>query len=364
MTKKIVLCTLRDNKGATGGPGGVLYMLSQLLGEDIDGIPCEFRFNSVAFGRRFKGWLNRIFFRLRCKMEGNAFYVAHDIEAGAILASLGKPYSLVYHNQGPIVQEKVNFGRVISGNQLKYWKSTERNAFTGAKTLHFPSSGAANMFFDNVYASCNREEVSLGVPLYNTIPNEKPKDVEGLKRKDDTLTFFSLGTMTEAKGQDQAIQFVESYIEKNVGKKVRYIIVGRGPLQQQVCSKGEEMMQHYSNFEFVYFNSLEHSQVAYVHEIADVYLMLHRLSIFDFATLEAMLAKTAVVLSPVGGNVDFDKKENVIFASGDYSEAISRLTSDEIDRQKQLNHDTFQQYFSSVAFAEAYRQMIRKNIAK
>lgn len=358
---KIVLCTLRDNNGATGGPGGVLYLLSQFLGNDIDGIPCEYRFNPVM-SRRMGARFNRQILNLQCRLEHNTFYVAHDIQTGAILAELNKPYSLVYHNQGPIVQERLNFGINMTEDEMNYWKSRERKAFIGATTLHFPSRGASDMFFGNDYASCMSEDVTLGTPLYNTIPKENIKKVDGVEKKEDTISFFSLGTITEAKGQDSSIIFIERFLEKCGDKKVRYIVVGKGPLQELVCSKGNDLMHRYPNFEFVYFKSLLHSEVAYVHEISDVYLMLHRLSIFDFATLEAMIAKTAIILSPVGGNLDFDKMNNVIYASDDYSDAINRLSYEEIERLKVLNYEVFQRYFSPEAFAEAYRKMIRLNV--
>lgn len=362
MIEKIVLCTLRDNKGATGGPGGVLFMLKCLLGTDIEGIPCEYRFNSIKFGRRFKGSLNSFFFKLKCRFEKDIYYVAHDIEAGAILSDMGKPYSLVYHNQGPIVQEKINFGRQLSDKDIRKWSDIERKAFVNARSLHFPSSGAAEMFFNNPYASCTKAEVKLGAPLYNTIPDEQSHMVSGLSEDKNTITFFSLGTLTDAKGQDRSIQFVERFLEKNKEKKVRYIVVGRGPLQQLICDKGHDMMQAFANFQFLYFDRLPHNEVAYVHEIADVYLMLHRLSIFDFATLEAMVAKTAVVLSPIGGNLDFNKQDNIVFAESDYADAVEQLSPSNIDRLQKLNFEVFNRYFSAEAFAKAYREMIKMNV--
>ena len=339
-------------------------MLSQTLGAYIDGIPCEYQFNTIRTikFRNLISRINRFIFRLRCKIDCDTYYVTHDIETGAILAKLGKPYSLVYHNQGPIIQEKYNFGSKLSEEKLKYWKTCERLAFLGAKSLHFPSSGAAEMFFSNIYASCKKNEVNLSVPLYNTIPNENIKPVSGLDKKGDTLTFFSLGSLTEAKGQDRSILFIEKYLETYVGQNIRYIVVGKGPLEQLICKKGAELMKLYPNFEFVYYNSLRHSEVAYVHEISDVYLMLHRLSIFDFATLEAMFAKTAVVLSPVGGNIDFNKNDNIIFASGDYYTAIAQITAKEINKLKLLNYETYQRYFSASAFSIAYKEIVRKNI--
>ncbi len=363
MGKKIVLCTLRDNKGATGGPGGVLFMLSKNLGTNVNGIHCVYRFNAIKRDFRFKNIINKTIFRLRCLIDNDVvYYVTHDIESAAILSDMKKPYSLVYHNQGPIVLEQLNFGTPLSSDQIVFGQEMERKAFTGAKTLHFPSSGAAEMYFNNQYASCSKDEVCMAEPMYNTIPESDIKPIFNLKEDHKVLTFFSLGTLTKAKGQDQSMQFIEAFLKANMSIKVRYIVVGRGPLQKEICEKGETLMNMYDNFTFLYYDSLTHSEVMYIHKISDVYLMLHRLSIFDFATLEAMSLHTALVLSSVGGNIDFNKNHNVIFASGDYSDAISKLSIRMIDEMKERNYSVFNDYFSSNAFADAYRQMIIANI--
>ena len=40
--KQIIFCTLRDNRGATGGPGGVLYIQKNVLGNEINKVPCKY----------------------------------------------------------------------------------------------------------------------------------------------------------------------------------------------------------------------------------------------------------------------------------------------------------------------------------
>ena len=68
--KEIVFLTLRDNKGATGGPGGVLFLQKQMLGEKLLGIPCKYQFNILAGNLgKLKNILNKIlfFFKYCCK---------------------------------------------------------------------------------------------------------------------------------------------------------------------------------------------------------------------------------------------------------------------------------------------------------
>jgi len=47
-------------------------------------------------------------------------------------------------------------------------------------------------------------------------------------------------------------------------------------------------------------------------------MMLQRISIFDLATLEVMNKEKAIVLSAVGGNIEFNKENNIILFNNDY----------------------------------------------
>ena len=360
--KKIVICTLRDNKGATGGPGGVVYMISTILGREYDNFEIEYRFNKFRFGRCFRPFLNKGYFFFKCLFERDVFYISHDIDSGSILARLNKEYSLVYHNQGPIVQELLNFGLQLSEGKRKQLANREKTAFIKAKTLHFPSQGAAEMYFNNSYASCLKREVNIGFPLYNTIPIEKGEPIQGLSPDKSKLTFFSLGTLTDAKGQDLSIRFLKYYMNENPNENVRYIVVGKGPLEEELKEKAKELACKYPNFEYIYYPSLRHSEVMFVHEIADVYIMLHRISIFDFATLEAMSSHTAIVLSPIGGNLDFNKADNIIYVNeNDEATAIKRINKEACTLLKELNYSVYREFFSEESFKKEYQELISNN---
>lgn len=121
MIKKVVFCTLRNNKGATGGPGGVLFMLKEYINSPQDELlQIQYRFNTIS--KNLKGcayYLNRLFFILRVIFEKNVYYIAHDIDSAYLLSRLHKKYSLVYHQQGPLVQELKNFGNNLSPDKIK-----------------------------------------------------------------------------------------------------------------------------------------------------------------------------------------------------------------------------------------------------
>ena len=283
----------------------------------------------------------------------------HDIDTGALLARLGKPYSLLYHHQGPLIEEWTNFGIKMSESRKRRIKRTEKVALTKALSLHFPSNGATEMYFTSKLASCHRKDVNLGTPFYNIIPQVNPIKPEGfeLEYKHEKITMFSLGTLTAAKGQDLTVAFIRKYA-KNISKPIRYILVGKGPLKGKLIEELEEIKKDIPSFTYYYYASLPHEAVMYIHKISDIYIMLHRISIFDFATLEAMSQHSAIILSKIGGNLDFDKDSNIIFAE-DVEHDPSLLTNADITSLQERNYDVFCRYFSEKAFVNQYKSFFK-----
>ena len=361
--KKIIFCTLRDNKGATGGPGGVLFLQKTVLGERISGIDCHYWFNTFDERKsKLLKLVNPVAFMLKACLTRNCYFITHDIESGYILSLLGKKYSLIYHNQGPTIEELTNLGVKQSRFRINRTRKHERKAFIGAYSLHFPSTGAADMYFNSKYAECAREEVHIGKPLFNIIPDVEVASNTSQIKEENALTFFSLGTLTWAKGQDQVLDFLKVFL-KEYEKPVRYIIVGKGPLKNQLIGTCNKMREQFSNFNYQYIERAPHEEVMAIHNISDIYIMMHRISIFDFATLEAMSQKTAIVLSDIGGNPDFNKENNVILCrDNDYESACKSLINANIDEMKTKNYMVFKKYFSKEAFRKQYVDLIEKMI--
>lgn len=361
--KKIEFVALRDNLGATGGPGGVLYIQQQLLGDKLCGLPTTYRFNYIKTRNvkhsSFRRVLNMALYYFHFLFQSKTYYIVHDVETGSILALLHKKYSLIFHHQGSVVQERTELaGHVLSNRIIKYHQSVERRALSHAFSLHFPSNGAAEMYFNSEYATCSKEGVNLGKPLYNVIlqsPIKEPEDFP-LKPEPATLTMFSLGTLTKAKGQDQTVDFLSELLPY-YQKPIRYIMVGNGPLRAQLIQKLDNLKANYKNFTYHYFERLGHDEVMYVHKISDVYIMLHRVSIFDFATLEAMSQKSAVILSKVGGNPEYNRDNNILFAE-DIKINFEALANCDIDSLKDKNLEVFDKYFSKEAFKAQYELLL------
>ena len=86
--------------------------------------------------------------------------------------------------------------------------------------------------------------------------------------------------------------------------------------------------------------------------------MLHRISIFDLATLEMMRIGKPIILSKQGGNLSFNKKANIIFTEGPKWQLNNKLC--DLKHYGELNKEVFEVYFSKEAFKERYISMINR----
>lgn len=91
--------------------------------------------------------------------------------------------------------------------------------------------------------------------------------------------------------------------------------------------------------------------------------MLHRISIFDFATLEAMSQHSAIILSKIGGNLDFDMNSNIIFAE-DVEANESILIKADFPSLKENNYNVFNCHFSKEAFVNQYKEFFEQMLVK
>lgn len=87
--------------------------------------------------------------------------------------------------------------------------------------------------------------------------------------------------------------------------------------------------------------------------------MLHRNSIFDLATLEAMRAGDAVILSDSKSNYEFNKENNVLIVNDmQLDDAINQMLNMDLKEWKRHNKLVFNKYFSQEKFTENYISML------
>ena len=355
--------------GGKGGGAGVLSTQKVILGDKLDKMPIQYDFieeNRYSQGRPnlWDIFAGAYFAIQKTKSESSAVYITHDYGTAFGLALMKKRYAMICHAQGPNLEERLNYGFKTNFWERIIVKFCEGYAFRHATQMCFPSAGAREYYFSSKYRSCNKSQVKLGPIMYNTLyADAYPKEVTGLKREDGILTFLSVGQLTVAKGIDRCVDFFEELLNKDNTRKIRYIIVGDGILCDEIIAKFDKLRKKYGNFSYLHYKRLSYNEISYVQDISDVYIMLQRISIFDLATLEVMKKSKAIILSNVGGNPEFNKKNNIILYDNK-EQAVREFLSKNISELGKLNKYVYDNYFSPKCFMQLNRQLIDEIIRK
>lgn len=377
---KIKCITYRPSapRGGRGGGGAVLSAMQEIIGNSINNIPVEYKYSEkdgiwhTLKNKYFNEWTYPNFINEESNLimlwaaiafvieetrnDSNTLYVCHDYSTGFALSMLKKKYILVIHTQGPRLEEKTNLGEPITKEEGKIISYCENIAMMNAQKVCFPSEGGKEYFFNSKYCNVKRENVSLGDTLYNTVYADiKEERLNNVEENKNVCTFLSVGTMTYAKGQDKVCEFLETLLKMDSKNEYRWICVGRGPFAEEVNRKANELKSMYVNFDYIYYEKCTFREVKYLQMISDYYVMLHRISIFDLATLEAMQNANGLILTKTGGNLEYNCEENVIYLeNGDYMGLVEKVISADKNYQKELNQKCYQKYFSKQQFKERY----------
>ncbi len=376
---KTVSCiAFRKDKGPSGGPGGVLHVMKRLLNDEYDNISFEYYF----MPDRLPGWiffLGHLLGILGFRKENiwaalyatiflapkkSALYIVHDIGTATGLAIMGKKYLLVYHQQGTPYAEIRSFRAKRSLRYKIGLTIIEKIIFSKAYAVAFPSQGALDLLKETSIAFLKWNKTTKEKKtfvLYNTIltdpspPSQQDLDLISSIPIEGRL-FLSVGALSEAKGIDQVPALLKEL--KNTGVKFTWIAVGRGKLEARVrlLLKEYDLLPNST----LITKPLQHAALLKLFEQSDYYIMLHRTSIFDFATLEAMRAGCTPLLSDIGGNRDFCKNNNVIFTRNNhFSDAAKLIHETDLNEMRRKNIACFDTYFSPEKFRESYLSTIK-----
>lgn len=379
---------------ATGGPNGVLFNLRANLGDEYRGFKCRYYFEPSGsklptrwlqwadahdLGTMARNLLRAHFFveqqigkRLPISPLVNTrtaqVLVSHDIGTAAAAAMANLPFVLIWHGQGSFENERESFGEVINDTERAIFRHFERLAFTKARAVYFPSNGAMSAFFETSRA-VQKREVRLGnEPLYNAIIPQRIeiKSIESLlvdHHCEDLLNpqvrsqydvYISVGDYSSNKGLDRVPRLL-SLIAARSQKKVLWIALGsahKAGLYEALNAQRESW-----NFESILSDKrVPHSTLLAAVDWADVFVMLHRTAIFDFGTLEAMSLAKPLILSPVGGNLEFDNNGNVEYidpAAIDPRD-VDRILSWDLERAGELSKAMTETRFNVENFSRQY----------
>lgn len=394
---KVYACAFREysvKKGKTGGPAGVLAMQKQLLGNSYKNVPIQYLFlpTKITYSKEVLEQCEQVSGKVKSILQGAYFIQNHiqirkDLEEGVVPVLMchdigtaygaflrGLKYILIYHQQGSIRNEMEAVGAQPSPKEIDILNKIEKRVLENAENVYFPSIGAKNVLMNTSEIAGNSGNIAYAeYPLYNTIPDipEDGIDYSLLKElgipeinKKETDIFFSCGDYNFDKGMELIPEFLNEYARSS-SKKVYWIAIGSAgtyDIYEKLCEKKNGW-----NFNCTLIGKrTSHNALLTLMEYSDYYLMLHRNSIFDLATLEAMRAGKPLILSPVGGNIEFNVCDNVVFVeSNKYEAAVKEIMNRDYLAWKESNLSAFNEYFSHEKFTEKYKlamdELLKKN---
>lgn len=305
------------------------------------------------------------------------FFVCHDIGSAVGAYNAGFPYILIYHQQGAFYYERESFGECLNEQEKLIINKYENIAFNNAIRVYFPSKGASDSFKNTTKNNLNFSNFSE-TPLYNTVPEININEIGKLKLikkynltkyiidRSKYLIFISIGDYSFNKGLDQ-IPDLLNFISAHTSKRIMWIACG-SKHKSGIFEKIEQHCQKLNSFDYCLIPVREdHDSIMGLLDESDIFIMLQRLAIFDFSTLEAMSLNKKIVLSKIGGNLDFGKENNIIYYDAE-TDNKSEVTSCILSKKPPKNKFVFDKYFSKNNFINSYCKLyddiIRKNILK
>ena len=394
-------CAYREydpSRGRTGGPAGVLATQRLALGDAHAGHELRYLFDDSRkeelreqLSARLRGVRGKIadiilggeHIRthpdiLRAIASGrDVLLVCHELGSAFGAYQLGVPYVIVYHQQGSTLQEMRSIGQDPTPHEITVATRLEELICGSAQQMLFPSIGARETFKATADPALVERVRFADTALYNTVSAVdhggddagRAALLAGLARKlslpekdADTDVFLSVGDWNEDKGLDRVPALLSEHARRS-GRKVVWVGIGSAidraryagikaqadgwPLEARLI--GERMT---------------HDRLLALLDYADYYVMLHRNSIFDLATLEAMRAGKPLILSPVGGNPEVDLAGNVLFADeAGFGEVCDELARRDRRAWGDQNRVVFEEHFALAHFAERYRAMLDEQLA-
>lgn len=387
-TLEIISCAFRKHepqKGLTGGPNGVLATQREVFGNIYHGMRMRYLFHSVdvVYPEHLERALKGLSFMVRinfyaayyleycinswCRLNKNTdfFFVCHDLGFAYAAYLRNCKYVLVWHTQGSMINERESFGEILSERDKEVLNKLERVVFENAEAVYFPSFGAKESYIKTARIDTSKIHFAEK-PLYNTISN-KPKNLkvedllsklnlEKVNRKNVDI-FLSVGDFSDNKGMERVPAILNCYV-KETGRSVYWIAIG----SRHKAGIFERLEKEKSEWKFKCFlkgERVDHDTLLALMEYADYYIMMQRHSIFDLSTLEAMRAGKALILSAVGGNLEVNCENNVVFVESDKIEiAVSEMKKRNKYEWGALNKKVFNKYFSKECFFNSYAEMI------
>lgn len=299
----------------------------------------------------------------------NDVYIFHDYESAYAFMKEFPNFNrtlCVYHQQGSLYSEWKSFsGANKDYNNFRSFLNHKLEwVFRHVKTIGFPSYGA----YESLLAS--DEEINKILSniqfkvFYNGFSPEKnlPDPSAEIKelihniQRFNGFKFVTVAALNYAKAVERIPFFIKEVRDK-IGP-LKWFIVGDG-------SKADELELELNNNDLKedvcwIKKPLPHNDILNILSATDFYILFHRYSIFDYATIEAMAYGNIPILTPVGGNKEVVSKDTGLLVSNiNDIDGFSRLISEHpLSELKKANIELQASKYSEESFLRRYAEFI------
>lgn len=313
-------------------------------------------------------YIIHLYVKLRVKNKLERLVISHDLFFAFCCLIYNKKINLtiVYHGQGPLYNEMLNLGWVWNSFFLRrFLEFLELFVFKKSTFIWFPSIWAYLAFQDSTscktrkYLDTAKSKIKI---LYNWIDSQQSSlDNPILNVAKNELIFTTVSTLNDEKGVDRAPKLIKFLIDHWI--KLKWILIGNWKYLEKIQRELKEL--NISNQVTIFTNPFKKEEIIWLFQKSHFYLMLHRVSIFDYATLEAMNEGNIPILSDIWWN-----KEVIIDANGilikeesihnnNYSDLVKFINEVDFKKLKEKNKLIIQKHFSEKQFIENYYSLCK-----
>ncbi len=366
-------------KGPCGGSGGVSYRLMKAnekyhLFDDtvfiftdncISSSEGEVIVEAMPKGQQLIE-LEKYFTQLDTKLHfcENDRFVFHDLESFCAMKESFPWMSrtlVMYHQQGSIYSESLFMGNKPDEVYEQFCFDLTKTAVEESGLFGFPSHGAKQALIATLPEIRPYLEKKREIVLYNGCSPDLSNGTGAMEPLLEMLeqvkgnTFITVATLNEAKGVERLPAFFREY-----GKYVDdyfWIVIGNGAKAGELSQGLEDLEGH-----ALWLNvSIDNSDIMQLYDKADFYILSHRYSIFDYATIEAMHMGCIPVLTHVGGNLEMITEDNGYFLDDNLTAKsfVKWEKEQDMAQLKELNRRLAGEKFSEYSMLEAYFECMR-----
>lgn len=306
------------------------------------------------------------------KIKKYSIVISHDIFKSFIILNFYKTIKVIniYHWQWSMYTEYINlWGWKKNFFMKKILNYIENYVYINSYKIWFPSKGTYEALISTrpeLKKIINKYHKKYEV-LYNSIDfSVKPthnKEIED-NLISDWYNFVTVSSIIYQKWVDRIPIFFKSLKDKWI--KFKWILIWR---RNDIYSPLLEKKIHKYNLQdYVYIYDvwwIPKSEIYWLLSKTDFYILFHRYSIFDLATLEAMYLWNIPILSNIWWNKEVILRKNwILFDENKFDNVdlfLEFIKENHINKLKESNINIINTHFNNNLFIERYYNLINEN---